>query len=78
MARRFVVGGNWKMNGDKKAITLICRNLVAGPLDPKTEVIVGVPAVYIEYARSLLPAEIAVAGQVCENTHLKYLSMYDE
>lgn len=52
------------MNGDKNAITLICRNLAAGPLDSNTEVVVGCPAVYIEHARSLLPAEIAVAGQV--------------
>lgn len=52
------------MNGDKASINLICRNLVAGPLDPNTEVVVGCPAVYIEYARSLLPAEIGVAGQV--------------
>jgi len=51
------------MNGDKNSINLICRNLVAGPLDPNTEVIVGCPAVYIEYARSLLPPEISVAGQ---------------
>lgn len=64
MGRRFCVGGNWKMNGDKKAITLICRNLAAGPLDPNTEVVVGCPAVYLEHARSLLPAEIGVAGQV--------------
>lgn len=52
------------MNGDKNSINLICRNLAAGPLDPNTEVIVGCPAVYIEHARSLLPASIAVAGQV--------------
>lgn len=67
MARRFVVGGNWKMNGDKNAINLICRNLVAGPLDPNTEVVIGCPAVYIEYTRSLLPPEIGVAGQVSKN-----------
>lgn len=64
MARKFCVGGNWKMNGDKNSINLICRNLTSGPLDPNTEVVVGCPAVYIEYARSLLPATIAVAGQV--------------
>lgn len=52
------------MNGDKNSINLICRNLTSGPLDPNTEVVVGCPAVYIEYARSLLPATIAVAGQV--------------
>lgn len=69
MARRFCVGGNWKMNGDKSSITLICRNLVAGPLDPNTEVVVGCPAVYIEHARSLLSPEIAVAGQVRDIQH---------
>lgn len=69
MARKFVVGGNWKMNGDKNSINLICRNLATAPLDPNTEVIVGCPAVYIEHARSLLPAEIAVAGQVMNRIH---------
>lgn len=64
MARRFCVGGNWKLNGDKALIKTICSNLSTGPLDPNTEVVVGVPATHIEYARSLLPATIAVAGQV--------------
>lgn len=65
MSRKFVVGGNWKMNGDKASIAEICNNLKAGPLDPNTEVIVGCPAVYISYARSLLPETIGVAGQNC-------------
>jgi len=63
MARRFCVGGNWKLNGDKASINLICRNLVSGPLDPNTEVVIGCPATHIEFTRSLLPPEIAVAGQ---------------
>jgi triosephosphate isomerase len=34
MSRKFWVGGNWKMNGDKKAIDEIVKFLSAGPLDP--------------------------------------------
>lgn len=64
MGRRFVVGGNWKLNGTKASIAEIAKFLNAGPLDPNTEVVVGVPATHIEYARSLLPATIGVAGQV--------------
>jgi triosephosphate isomerase len=34
MSRKFWVGGNWKMNGDKKGIEGIVEFLKAGPLDP--------------------------------------------
>jgi hypothetical protein len=34
MSRKFWVGGNWKMNGDRKAIDEIIKFLNAGPLDP--------------------------------------------
>lgn len=64
MTRKFCVGGNWKMNGDKAMIADICKTLTSGPLDPNTEVIVGCPAPYLAYARSLLPATINVSGQV--------------
>lgn len=63
------------MNGDKNSINLICRNLAAGPLDSNTDVIVGCPAVYIELARSLLPAEIAVAGQVMNRIYFAGLHL---
>lgn len=39
MSRKFVVGGNWKMNGDKNQINEIVNNLKKGPLDPNVEVI---------------------------------------
>lgn len=39
MGRKFVVGGNWKMNGDKNQINEIINNLKKGPLDPNVEVI---------------------------------------
>ncbi|XP_070498134.1 triosephosphate isomerase [Chironomus tepperi] len=63
MGRKFCVGGNWKMNGTKASITDLCKVLSAGPLDPNVEVVVGCPAVYISFARDLLPASIGVAGQ---------------
>lgn len=64
MTRKFCVGGNWKMNGNKDSIKALCSTLTTGPLDPNTEVVVGCPAPYIELARSLLPAAIEVSGQV--------------
>jgi triosephosphate isomerase (TIM) len=65
MSRKFCVGGNWKMNGDKASITDLCKVLTAGPLDANVEVVVGCPGVYITLARGLLPAAIGVAGQNC-------------
>lgn len=67
MSRKFCVGGNWKMNGNKAEIAEICKGLTAGPLDPNTEVVVGCPSPYLSYARGLLPATIGVAGQVCSD-----------
>lgn len=34
--RKFFVGGNWKMNGNKAEIDGIINFLTAGPLDPNT------------------------------------------
>lgn len=38
MGRKFVVGGNWKMNGDKKQVAEIVETLKKGSLDPNVEV----------------------------------------
>ncbi|KAJ8737779.1 hypothetical protein PYW08_000374 [Mythimna loreyi] len=65
MGRKFVVGGNWKMNGDKKQVTEIVETLKKGPLDPNVEVVVGVPAIYLEYVQSIIPGNINVAAQNC-------------
>ncbi len=51
MARKFFVGGNWKMNGNKASIDKIIEFLTAGPLDPNCEVVVGCPAIYMDYVR---------------------------
>nr|CAG4644237.1 EOG090X0BSC [Lepidurus arcticus] len=63
--RKLFVGGNWKMNGTMKEIDGIVDFLTTGPLDPNTEVVCGVPAVYLSYARQKLPASIGVAAQNC-------------
>ncbi|XP_068620078.1 triosephosphate isomerase [Battus philenor] len=65
MSRKFVVGGNWKMNGDKNQINEIVNNMKKGPLDNNVEVIVGVPAIYLSYVKSIVPENIAVAAQNC-------------
>ncbi|CAH1647694.1 unnamed protein product [Spodoptera littoralis] len=65
MGRKFVVGGNWKMNGDKKQVTEIVETLKKGPLDSNVEVVVGVPAIYLEYVQSIVPNTINVAAQNC-------------
>ncbi|XP_072930579.1 triosephosphate isomerase [Epargyreus clarus] len=65
MGRKFVVGGNWKMNGDKNQINEIVNNLKKGPLDPNVEVVVGVPAIYLAYVKSIIPDTIGVAAQNC-------------
>lgn len=61
--RKFCVGGNWKMNGDQKSIADICKTLSSANLDPNTEVVIGCPAIYLMYARNLLPCEVGLAGQ---------------
>ncbi|XP_012257760.2 triosephosphate isomerase [Athalia rosae] len=63
MGRKFFVGGNWKMNGVKKEIDEIVAFLKAGPLDPNVEVVVGVPALYLTYAKSILPSNVQVSAQ---------------
>lgn len=53
------------MNGDKKSIEEISKFLQTGPLDPNVEVVVGVPAIYLEYAKGILPTNVAPSAQNC-------------
>ncbi|XP_055949459.1 triosephosphate isomerase-like [Argiope bruennichi] len=63
--RKFFVGGNWKMNGSKSSIDGIVQFLSAGPLDPNTEVVLGCPSIYMDYAISKMPKTIKIAAQNC-------------
>ncbi|KAL1875185.1 triosephosphate isomerase [Diaporthe australafricana] len=63
MARKFFVGGNWKMNGTKSSITEIVNNLNSAKLDSNTETVVAPPALYLHYVRDSLNKSIEVAAQ---------------
>ncbi|GIY32350.1 triosephosphate isomerase [Caerostris extrusa] len=53
------------MNGSKSSIDGIVKFLSAGPLDPKTEIVLGCPAIYMDYAISKMPKTIGIAAQNC-------------
>jgi len=54
------------MNGTKSSIDEICSWLVGGPLDPNTEVVVGVPGCYLQYVSDkLADSPVSVAAQNC-------------
>ncbi|RKU41747.1 triosephosphate isomerase [Coniochaeta pulveracea] len=63
MARKFFVGGNFKMNGDIQTIKTIVENLNKAQLDPNTEVVVAPPALYLLLVREHLRSGIEVAAQ---------------
>jgi len=61
MGRKFFVGGNWKMNGNKQQI----KELLAGlnGLSPDVDVVVGVPAIYLDFVQNNLPKGVEAAAQ---------------
>ncbi|KAJ4423987.1 triosephosphate isomerase [Gnomoniopsis sp. IMI 355080] len=63
MARKFFVGGNWKMNGTQASVKEIVKTLNDAKLDPNAEVVVAPPALYLISVREQLRKEIAVAAQ---------------
>ena len=63
MARQFFVGGNFKMNGNIDTIKSIIKHLNDAPCDPKTEVVIAPPALYLLLAREHLRSGIEVAAQ---------------
>ncbi|KXJ97680.1 triosephosphate isomerase [Microdochium bolleyi] len=63
MARKFFVGGNFKMNGTISSIKEIVENLNKAQLDSSVEVVVSPPALYLLLVREHLRKEIGVAAQ---------------
>ncbi|KAK7737802.1 triosephosphate isomerase [Cytospora paraplurivora] len=63
MARKFFVGGNWKMNGTKSSIKEIVNNLNSAQLDSNVETVVAPPALYLSLVRETLNKNIEVAAQ---------------
>ncbi|WKX94035.1 hypothetical protein Q1695_011359 [Nippostrongylus brasiliensis] len=65
MTRKFFVGGNWKMNGDKKSIDGIVEFLnKSGGVDG-VDVIVAPPALYISYVKEHIKNSVKVSAQNC-------------
>jgi len=65
MSRKFFVGGNWKMNGDKASLGELMKTMNAAKVDPNVEVVCGSPAIYLDFVRSHLDAKFGVAAQNC-------------
>nr|CCQ42794.1 triose-phosphate isomerase [Leucosolenia complicata] len=64
--RKFFVGGNWKMNGDRDSIGALVQVLNDGEFNPaETEVVVSPPMVYVGLVQQSLRPEITVAVQNC-------------
>ncbi|KAG1946775.1 triosephosphate isomerase [Pimephales promelas] len=64
-SRKFFVGGNWKMNGDKETLGELIMTLNTASLNDETEVVCGAPSIYLDYVRSKLDQRIGVAAQNC-------------
>ncbi|MCJ1325152.1 triosephosphate isomerase [Thelotrema lepadinum] len=65
MARKFFVGGNFKMNGTISGIKDIVQRLNEAKLDSNTEVVISPPSLYLLLTREHLRKEIEVAAQNC-------------
>uniref|UniRef100_A0A914EF17 Triosephosphate isomerase n=1 Tax=Acrobeloides nanus TaxID=290746 RepID=A0A914EF17_9BILA len=63
MTRKFFVGGNWKMNGDKESIDGIIAFLNQSAACGDVDVVVAPPTIYITYVKERLRAGIEVAAQ---------------
>ncbi|XP_053547805.1 triosephosphate isomerase [Bombina bombina] len=64
-ARKFFVGGNWKMNGDKKSLGELISALNGGNVSADTDVVCAAPSIYLDFARQKLDAKFAVSAQNC-------------
>ncbi|KAI6196868.1 Triosephosphate isomerase [Aphelenchoides besseyi] len=65
MSRKFFVGGNWKLNGDKKTINGIIEFLNQGGQKSNVDVVVAPPAPYLSYVHENLKSGAKVAAQNC-------------
>jgi triosephosphate isomerase len=63
MARKFFVGGNFKMNGTITSIKEIVHNLNSAKLDPNVETVIAPPALYLLIVREHLDKKVGVAAQ---------------
>ncbi|KAJ1305101.1 hypothetical protein OPQ81_000140 [Rhizoctonia solani] len=68
MARKFFVGGNFKMNGTVKSIQDIIENLNNATFDPNTEVVIAPPTLYLLTSLAAAKSHIQISAQ---NAYIK-------
>ncbi|CEG64570.1 Putative Triosephosphate isomerase [Rhizopus microsporus] len=73
MARKFFVGGNWKMNGSVAQVKELVELLNKIDVPANTEVVVAPPALYVDRVNQAVKKEIQVAAQ---NTYIKASGAY--
>ncbi|KAG0151153.1 hypothetical protein CROQUDRAFT_651353 [Cronartium quercuum f. sp. fusiforme G11] len=61
--RKFFVGGNFKMNGTQDSLKSIVKVLNEAELDPKAEVVIAPPALYLLPIQEYAKKHILVAAQ---------------
>ncbi|KAG0081919.1 triosephosphate isomerase [Podila epicladia] len=65
MPRKFIVGGNFKLNGSQSSLKTLVEGLNQGDLDSNVEIVVSPPFVYLDQVRKTVRKDVAVAGQNC-------------
>jgi len=67
--RKFFVGGNFKMNGDKQSLTTIMNNINETSYDPSTvEVVVAPSAVHLDFCNNLAQQDkVKISSQNIQN-----------
>ncbi|KAG0355164.1 triosephosphate isomerase [Podila minutissima] len=65
MPRKFIVGGNFKLNGSQSSLKTLVEGLNQGDLDSNVEIVVSPPFVYLDQVRKTIRKDVAVAGQNC-------------
>lgn len=63
-ARKFFVGGNFKMNGDKQSLNVIMENLNQVS-NANVDVVVAPPTIYLQYCHEKIKSQVHVAAQNC-------------
>ncbi|KAJ3178769.1 triosephosphate isomerase [Geranomyces variabilis] len=63
MARKFLVGGNWKMNGSSQLVSQLVKALNEGSWSSNVECVIAPPAPYLASVRSGVREAVGVAAQ---------------
>merc|ERR1712066_406675 len=64
MTRKFFVGGNFKMNGDRAGLTTIINNINSTSFDPSTvDVVVAPSAVHLDFCKNLADSKCQISSQ---------------